>query len=102
MSAVFDVLMFQSMFQSICPELMFFLGNFFLSPWYKQVNGYGDFVPHSTGERSLTLLLMIIGSALYGYAIGEICDKTGNLNPAQQEYQQNMVRGQMLAIVLCF
>ena len=54
------------------------------------VNGYGDFVPHSTGERGLTLLLMIIGSALYGYAIGEICDKTGNLNPAQQEYQQNM------------
>lgn len=33
---------------------------------------------------------MIIGSALYGYAIGEICDKTGNLNPAQQEFQQNM------------
>ena len=54
------------------------------------VNGYGDFVPHSTGERALTLLLMIIGSALYGYAIGEICDKTGNLNPAQQEFQQNM------------
>ena len=54
------------------------------------VNGYGDFTPHSSGERLLTLILMIIGSALYGYAIGEICDKTANLNPAQAEYQQNM------------
>lgn len=54
------------------------------------VNGYGDFTPHSSIERTLTLILMIIGSALYGYAIGEICDKTANLNPAQAEYQQNM------------
>ena len=54
------------------------------------VNGYGDFTPHSSSERTLTLILMIIGSALYGYAIGEICDKTANLNPAQAEFQQNM------------
>ena len=54
------------------------------------VNGYGDFTPHNSSERTLTLILMIVGSALYGYAIGEICDKTANLNPAQAEYQQNM------------
>jgi hypothetical protein len=54
------------------------------------VNGYGDFTPHTASERSLTVVLMILGSCIYGYAIGEICDKTGNLNPAQQEYQQSM------------
>lgn len=41
------------------------------------VVGFGDFVPHSVGERALTLIIMIVGSCLYGFAIGEICDKTG-------------------------
>ena len=41
-------------------------------------------------ERLLANILMLFGSMVYGYAIGEICDKTSALNPAQQLCQQNM------------
>jgi CRP-like cAMP-binding protein len=52
--------------------------------------GFGDFSPHNSFERAINFFMMIIGSCVYGYALGEICDKTSNLNPAQHEYQQQM------------
>ena len=54
------------------------------------VNGFGDFSPQNTFERTINFFLMCIGSCVYGYALGEICDKTSNINPAQQEYQMQM------------
>ena len=54
------------------------------------VNGFGDFSPQNTFERSINFVLMCVGSCVYGYALGEICDKTSNINPAQQEYQMQM------------
>ena len=52
--------------------------------------GFGVFSPANPFERTVNFVLMLLGSCVYGYALGEICDKTSNINPAQHEYQVQM------------
>jgi potassium voltage-gated channel Eag-related subfamily H protein 7 len=54
------------------------------------VMGYGDFTPANSSERTVAVILMILGGSVYAYVIGAICGVVSERDPATSEYQANV------------
>jgi hypothetical protein len=54
--------------------------------------GYGDVTPSTPVEMVYTMLVMILGVAVYGYVIGNVANLLTNLDLAKAHYLANMER----------
>lgn len=52
--------------------------------------GFGDVVPLTNVERLYVIGMMVLGVAVYGFAIGNVASMLSQINPARAHYVENM------------
>lgn len=52
--------------------------------------GYGDIVPTNTVEYFISIVIMAIGSSIWAYVIGGICQTLSSMDPHTISFKQNM------------
>lgn len=54
--------------------------------------GYGDIVPVTTAQTVYSLIVMILGAAMYGYVVGNVASLLANIDVAKAHFSEKMDR----------
>src|SRR5262245_31487328 len=54
--------------------------------------GYGDLTPTTDAQIVFTMVVMLLGVAVYGYVIGNVTSLLANIDLAKRHYRENMER----------
>ena len=54
--------------------------------------GYGDLTPATDPQIAFTMVVMLLGVAVYGYVIGNVASLLANIDLAKRHYLENMER----------
>lgn len=54
--------------------------------------GYGDLTPKTDPQIAFTMVVMLLGVAVYGYVIGNVTSLLANIDLARRHYLENMER----------
>ena len=52
--------------------------------------GFGDVVPHTTAERAVAMLTLLVGASLFGYIVGNVASYIREMTPAATLLRQRM------------
>jgi CRP-like cAMP-binding protein len=67
-----------------------YLGGYYLSVMTLTTIGYGDLTPKTDEERGYIIVVMLLGGAVYAYAVGSVCSIVANMDPLKNEFKNDM------------